>query len=316
MNNIKKHVKKIGTLLSVVSIIFLFYSIYKLHIDFNQIVDLKGFLFVSIIGVLNLTLCVYLMAYGWCKSITYLSNKQVKFKGIVKVYAKSNIGKYLPGNVMHFVERNIFAKGQGLSQIDVTTSTIVEIFCQVFVAITISIAFSRDYLFDIMRSFFSGRYLIAIGVIIPIFICMAFIGYEKNSKIQIVVKKILRVNYIPTFLCVCLLYTLVLFLQGFQLLMLLNLGFGCVLPVQQSLLVIAFFVMAWMIGFVVPGAPGGLGIRETVIVLLLSDIIGEDKVLCAALLFRLISILADVLAYFISFGIKSEINNDIEERNE
>ena len=52
-------------------------------------------------------------------------------------------------------------------------------------------------------------------------------------------------------------------------------------------------------GFVTIGAPGGIGVRESVLLMLLSGTLGEGHVLVAALFLRIISILADVSVFLI-----------------
>jgi uncharacterized membrane protein YbhN (UPF0104 family) len=57
------------------------------------------------------------------------------------------------------------------------------------------------------------------------------------------------------------------------------------------------YLRAWLTGFAVPGAPGGLGVRESVLVLLLS---GADDAMAAPALglglgMRLVSTLGDVI---------------------
>jgi uncharacterized membrane protein YbhN (UPF0104 family) len=60
--------------------------------------------------------------------------------------------------------------------------------------------------------------------------------------------------------------------------------------------IIAACAAAWVAGFIIPGAPGGLGIRETVLALLLSPLYGSDPALVAALLYRGVTLSGDALA--------------------
>jgi uncharacterized membrane protein YbhN (UPF0104 family) len=60
--------------------------------------------------------------------------------------------------------------------------------------------------------------------------------------------------------------------------------------------IVAACSAAWIAGFVIPGAPGGLGIRETVLVLLLSPRFGGETALIAALLYRGVTLAGDALA--------------------
>lgn len=58
--------------------------------------------------------------------------------------------------------------------------------------------------------------------------------------------------------------------------------------------------IAWLLGFVVPGAPGGVGIREAILALLLPTImmVSKELVLAGALTYRVVTILGEALTYF------------------
>ncbi|MEB3330961.1 MAG: UPF0104 family protein [Synechococcaceae cyanobacterium] len=59
---------------------------------------------------------------------------------------------------------------------------------------------------------------------------------------------------------------------------------------------LAGFVLAWTAGLVVPGAPGGLGVFETVLLLRLGGTLPEASLLAVALSYRMIVTAADGLA--------------------
>jgi len=58
---------------------------------------------------------------------------------------------------------------------------------------------------------------------------------------------------------------------------------------------LAGFSLAWTVGLVVPGAPGGLGVFEAVLLLRLGGLLGAAPLLAVALSYRLVATLADVL---------------------
>ncbi len=66
----------------------------------------------------------------------------------------------------------------------------------------------------------------------------------------------------------------------------------------------AGFALAFLAGFVVPGAPGGIGIREYSFVLLFQNQLGEGIALQVILLFRLISILGDLSIFLAAYYFK------------
>lgn len=59
---------------------------------------------------------------------------------------------------------------------------------------------------------------------------------------------------------------------------------------------LAAFALSWTVGLVVPGAPGGLGVFEAVLLLRLGGSLAPAPLLAVALSYRLVVTLADVLA--------------------
>jgi hypothetical protein len=79
-------------------------------------------------------------------------------------------------------------------------------------------------------------------------------------------------------------------------------GFACcVLAFDQQLSLgwpswLAGFALAWTAGLVVPGAPGGLGVFEAVLLLRLGLQVQEAPLLAIALSYRLVATAGDLLA--------------------
>jgi len=57
------------------------------------------------------------------------------------------------------------------------------------------------------------------------------------------------------------------------------------------------FALAWVIGFLIPGAPAGLGIREAVLVALYADALGTGVIIGLGLLLRALMMAGDLAAF-------------------
>ena len=77
-------------------------------------------------------------------------------------------------------------------------------------------------------------------------------------------------------------------------------GLTPVLPIGSWM---AAFALAWATGLVVPAAPGGLGVFEAVLLLRLSSSVPEPALLAVALSYRLVVTLADLMA---ATGVKAD----------
>ena len=67
---------------------------------------------------------------------------------------------------------------------------------------------------------------------------------------------------------------------------------------SQLITITGGYVFAWILGYITPGAPGGIGIRESVMLIVCGGLF-EEKVIIYALLFRISSIFADILGFII-----------------
>ena len=63
------------------------------------------------------------------------------------------------------------------------------------------------------------------------------------------------------------------------------------------------YLSAWIIGMLTPGAPGGIGIREYVLLFLLKNQLAEDIILQLAVLMRIITVGGDIVAAIIGVAI-------------
>ena len=73
---------------------------------------------------------------------------------------------------------------------------------------------------------------------------------------------------------------------------------GSVPGIENIRLIVSSYAAAWVCGFVIPGAPGGIGIREAVLSILLGDITG-GILMFMIIVHRLITIIGDFTVYLI-----------------
>ena len=60
---------------------------------------------------------------------------------------------------------------------------------------------------------------------------------------------------------------------------------------------IAFFSLAWIAGLIVPAAPGGVGVFESILLLLIGSNIAEAPLLASLLSYRVVSTFSDILTF-------------------
>jgi uncharacterized membrane protein YbhN (UPF0104 family) len=70
---------------------------------------------------------------------------------------------------------------------------------------------------------------------------------------------------------------------------------------NQIPILIGAFSLAWVLGLVIPGAPGGLGVFESTAILLLQNTFPPALLIGAIALYRLMSILAETIGAGLSY---------------
>lgn len=307
-DKVKDIVNVIGKVLSLLSIVFIIVAICRLGFDFNSIDNWSAFIVVIIVGAVIKSITVFVSGSAWADWIRFFSGKSINMVEATCVYAKANIGKYLPGNVMHYVERNIFAQNMGVSQKKLMVSTILEIGELVITAFLLSFFTSYHQVSEAIEGVIGTSYkrisFIIIAVLIIVISGIMLLFWKKISKIIS--------EYSFKSFMVVLLVTIIKY--AFELISL-----GCVMALLFKYMggninwysfktIVSGYIIAWVIGFITPGASGGIGVREIVVVLLLGNVVGKELVLTLSVIHRLITIIGDFMAYFIRLPIQWKMN--------
>ena len=254
---------------------------------------------------LGVTLLAHIWS-GWVWSLI-LRELQQPVPGAwgVVVYLKTNIAKYLPGNVWHFYGRVWATHKAGVPLAIATLSVLLEPLLMAAAALAIALLSSpqQNWLWQLVS-------LVIILAIVHPRILNPPLQYlqrtkgrlkrtvpndddpKPSSELTETSQKLLKLKRYP----------LIPFLGeiGFVLLR----GVGFVLTVQalqvvaldQIPILFSAFGFAWLLGLVVPGAPGGLGVFEVTAIAILeqgNSGFSSAVILSAVALYRLVSILAE-----------------------
>ena len=128
----------IGKILSVLSIGFVVYAICKMGLDFSFVNNVPLFVLVVLAGIGMKLLSMWLSATAWTQWLSFFSRTPFEKRDARQVFLRANIGKYIPGNVMHFVQRNLFATDMGISQLQLAMSSVFEVMSYVAVALMVA----------------------------------------------------------------------------------------------------------------------------------------------------------------------------------
>lgn len=296
----KKIAKIIGNLLMIAAIAFLIKKIIGMDADLSQLGS------PSAIGAfcVNLAVQTMLIVMGcipWQMFTQSLSGRKIPFAAAMPVYTKSNVYKYLPGNVFQYVGRNKLAFDMNISHVDVACATVFDVLFCVFWTGIIAVVLLGGRIAGLLAKY--GRNILIVGITGAILAAAAFIFIRIKFKDKL--KEYLS-RYSKAFerenrksLMTGIFYYLVSnIVSAAMYFVCLRLIIGGSASLEELTALTGAFMFAWIIGFVTPGAPGGIGIREGVMIFVSGDNF-QDKIILFVLVMRLASIMADLASFAI-----------------
>jgi len=269
--------------------IYFFYNIDQISFDINF--EKNGInLFISFIFCV---LSIYLNAYAW-KYIVKWFGEEFNNNNPVSFYVLTNVLKYVPGGIWHFVERFNFIKRISNPQIALY-STLIEPYFMLsgsFLLASLGVIFSPFYFFLILPLVFLNRKLI--------YFILKRLGSFKGKVFDVLRLQNLndqfeeRINIISFFPTRALLLEIGFVLSKF-------IGFYfCLNTFYPSntldiIFLLVIFSLSWSLGLVVPTAPGGVGVFEACLLFFVGKSIPQNIILICLIYFRVISTSADLL---------------------
>ncbi len=215
----------------------------------------------------------------------------------LQVYLKTNIAKYLPGNVWHFYGRIVALKNRGDSLSIASLSVLLEPLLIAATAFMIALAGLAlgNWSFDelLINEWLRGLFFLILGGILicihpkilnPILKMLSRLKGINNDSQSV------QIYYYPWLPVISAMGFLGLRGFGFALTLLAFMS----LNLSQFTLILSVFSLAWLLGLVIPGAPGGIGVFETTALTLLEKEFSIGLLLSALAIFRVISISAEI----------------------
>ena len=299
--NLKKVLRISGNILVIISIIFLFTKVVNMDIDYKDVFSVDNV--VRLIPILILyTLQVLLSYIPWQMIITCMIEKSVPSTQVCCVFAKANIMKYIPGNIFQYVGRAELA--QLNSDVNITliaTSVIIETIATALAAILVGIVGATEYTISLLRENKSICLLIVIFIVVVFLIVLVL----KDRIREFLGKKNVVINGRLVFwlLIAVIFYMGMLIFDGIMLTYIMQVISGQNY-FKQVQIICGAFAISWVAGYIMPGASGGVGIREAILFMLLGNSVEMEAVILATLILRFVNILADLQAYGITLLMK------------
>lgn len=234
-------------------------------------VDAEGGTMLALLGI-GYGLALILLAIAWW--LIMLGDERARdFGSAFAVYGLSVFAKYLPGSVFQYASRQALGARFGWPQAAVAKASVAEI--ALHLATSLGVFLAADRLLGLRRvgdlpaAIIGGATLIALA-----WLFLRAPGMRWRLLLAIGAQ-----------------------LLFFAAMLLIATGCAIALGVESrpALAAGALFLLAWLAGFVAPGVPGGIGVREAGIVVTASTVLGPGSALLFAAATRLVTLGGDAL---------------------
>ncbi len=287
-----------GTILVITAFIFVGLRVYENRDAFTQWQPTFSNIIFFIVLVFLYSGSVILLALAWHKLTLLFGNDSISLKANLRLYMRTQIAKYIPGNIFSFASRHIASKALGFTHIGLVGAAISEIILVIFASVSIGLLgfliWNPNYSIMLFISF--------VVAIIMVYVFLVIFKYLDGRVVlfkSISFKKKSYRDLFQSLLSVYLLYLMFFIISGlifYSIILFLGVDDRAVLVPA-----ITVYALSWVLGFITPGASGGMGVREAVMIGLLPNIVDEPVIILAALFFRLITIFGECMVFGFSF---------------
>lgn len=299
MRFFKKYYKVIGTIVTVIALVFVVKKIVTMDVDWSMFASGR---IIALIGgcVLVQTAVILFMSMPWVRFVRILSGTNIPMKDALPVYTKSNLMKYVPGNIFQYVGRNQLAADLKISHVDVACATVLDIVCSMVTPLLLIVVLMGKNMLELIRTY-STNFLLVLGAGIAVLVLLLLLlrwkfreplqrYFEKYRKL--LNRKIL-IRVLGVFLLYVAQYIISTAMYAVPAVFLFD------VPAEKLGLFLGTYLFSWIIGFITPGAPGGIGIREAVMMLMCGSFLDTDTIMLYAVTMRLISTFGDIAAFLV-----------------
>lgn len=272
-DNLKATIKWLGFVLSLIAVGF----VIRQFVHYWEEIELSGLGLSEWSALIAMAagyaLVSIFLALAWWKMLLHLETRSSPHWAVY-AYGFSQLGKYLPGNVFHFAGRHVMGMAAGHSASKLIYSTLLEL----------GLLMASGALIALLLLPLLGIHHLAACLIYVLVLSLLFVLLKYRASIHLAHALLLHSLFL---LVTGVVFVLVVALVSSEF----------AFEPRLILLILSAYVVAWLSGLVVPGAPAGMGIRELVLLFLLGPWLGSSALLLAILLSRVVSLLGDLLFF-------------------
>ena len=320
MNMAHKLIRAVGYALTLLALIFIIDIL--AHFNWAALAFQNPFTSLAYIVLFGVwaSLFVVIGAYSWKLILEFLNGSAIPAKDVFQVYLKSNVAKYLPGNVMHFAGRNYLGNKLGWKHSEMAFGSLLEFIFGAGLTGTIILLFIAAGLIAIPPevSLKINAHTIpiyaALGVAGGLALLGSIYGYRyffrkerpqvTSGKLWSRAKQFFTARFLALAGKLFLISLLCFLLNSLFYFYLCALVLDFHLKANDLFNAYAALGIANYSGIITPGVPSGFGVKESVSFLLISAYgYPRELLMLSILAYRIACVLGDFLAFGFAFWI-------------
>jgi uncharacterized membrane protein YbhN (UPF0104 family) len=240
-----------------------------------------------------------LIGLAWYCLLAATGQAHLPLLQALTIFGRAQLLKYLPSNLLHYVGRHAAAHRLGAPHGALVWSSIAEAVLVTATAAVVTGLFAQPLVTRALGELHSPIWLRVLLPTLAIAALVAATAYLLASGSKAKAKNLTSLAKGSAIACG--LYALFFFANGAILA-----GLVAALPGNvfvPPLMLAGVASLAWFVGFIVPGAPAGIGIRDFVLTIGLEEAGLGSAALSIALAYRIVTLLGDLLLALASFAV-------------
>ena len=290
-------VRVAGASLSVLAVGYVCYRVTTSADALGRDFLVPEFVAAIVVGALAYAGLAVLIGVAWHRLLASTGLVNLPLREALGIFGRSQVLKYLPSNLLHYVGRHAAAYRFGAPHGPLVWASIAETVLVMAAAVLVTALFAQSLIARAVDELHSPYWL---RLALPAMAAAALMGataYLLGRGEQ--TKTSSLVSLARGSAIACSLYVLFFLANGVLLA-----GLVATLPDVRGaspLLLAGIVALAWFAGFIVPGAPAGIGIRELLLTIGLEHIGFGASALSLALAYRIVTMLGDLVLALAAF---------------
>lgn len=290
----------VGNVVAVVGVLFVLRTLVA-RVDALPALRPTLVLVLAFVGGVVVQIAAVLLASSSWRALLRGAGVDHAWRDCFRAIGGSAVAKYVPGNIFHLVGRTTIASADGLATGVVVGSMAVEAVVVLLSAVVIGSPALASRVHDLRallpaHVLLGAVFVVLVGLAVVIFLAVGPLRRRSTRTPLRTLGVVFALNLLT--------FVLLGGALAFVLAAIPGVTFTAGAPDTLGLFIacVQAFSLAWALGFVVPGAPGGIGVREAVFLLLMPqhDDVFRAAVVVALVVGRLQSVTADVIVFIVA----------------